>query len=203
MCLRNGVPSVIEYSETTEEMANMRVDANDPKSDLLYGCGNLAMHTFSVSFLNKVVDKEKGGFINQLPIHLAIKKIPYYDEKSDTTMKPEQANGCKLEYFIFDTFTFAKKMTTFNILRSKEFSPVKNAKGSSSPETARIGVSRFWKSVVARVTGGDVKFEETQENEESGLFEVDNLLSYDGEGDQLIEQTKGKTFKLPTFLSLR
>ena len=194
MCLRNNKPSVIEYSEITEEMANLRVDPNDNTSDLSYGCGNLAMHTFSVKFLQKVVLPET-GFIKQLPIHVAIKKIPYYDENTNSTIKPDTPNGCKLEYFIFDTFMFANNITTFNIRRDEQFSPVKNANGKDSPQTAREHVSNFWKKRVETITNGDVIFQG------DGLFEVSNILSYDGEGQQLLDKTKGKTLKLPLLLS--
>ncbi len=45
MCLRNGEPSVVECSEITKEMAEAR---HARSGDLIYGCGNIAMHCFSV-----------------------------------------------------------------------------------------------------------------------------------------------------------
>jgi len=130
MCRRDGKPSVIEYSEITKEMAEMKND----KDELVYGCGNIAIHGFSVEFLNRVCSQT-------LPIHVAKKRIPCYRSEDED----QRVDGIKLELFIFDTFCFAKKMTAFEALREDEFSPVKNKtdKPKDNANTAREHFCNF------------------------------------------------------------
>jgi len=124
MCRRDGKPSVIEYSEISKEMAEMINDENK----LVYGCGNVAMHGFSVKFLESVLDQA-------LPIHVAKKQIVSYQ----STSKDGKVSGIKLELFIFDTFAHAEKMSAYEALREEEFSPVKNSndKPKDTPNTAK------------------------------------------------------------------
>merc|ERR1719461_2011205 len=134
MCLRDGEPGVVEYSEISKEMAEMR----DAGGELVYGAGNVAMHMFSLPFL-----QEMGTGKKALPIHRARKKIPHLDSKGNE-VKPEQPNGNKLEFFIFDSFRYAEKLNAYECLREEEFAPVKNAEGKDSPASAREMLSA-WK----------------------------------------------------------
>lgn len=149
MCLRNECPSVVEYSEISTEMAEM---VND-EGQLVYGCGNIAMHGFSVNFLNSVYDQT-------LPIHVAKKRIPCFT----STEEDGRVAGIKLELFIFDTFAFAKKMTGFEAKRSEEFSPVKNTvdKPKDNATTARTDFSDLCK-LVSKEEGFAVPEELTME----------------------------------------
>merc|ERR1719499_29840 len=137
MCSRDGQPGVVEYSEISKEMAEM-VDAN---GDLVYGLGNVAMHMFSTEFLSQI---GCSGSKKDMPIHVARKKIPCVNEKGETT-KPKQPNGIKLEYFIFDSFKYAKKMNAYECLREEEFAPIKNADGQDSPATAKLAMNEWLK----------------------------------------------------------
>jgi len=76
----------------------------------------------------------KHGF--SLPLHKAIKKIPYIDEKGNP-VSPEKPNGVKLESFIFDALPLASKAMILETIRSEEFAPCKNAAGVDSAESAR------------------------------------------------------------------
>merc|ERR1712012_445899 len=119
MCLKDGKPGVVEYSEISKEMAE-RADTN---GNLVFGQANIATHAFSVDFLERVAG------VN-LPIHVAKKKIPTISadgEKEDVT--PSEPNGIKLEFFIFDSFAFTKKMSCYQCERSEEFAPVKRPSG--------------------------------------------------------------------------
>ncbi len=71
-----------------------------------------------------------------LPLHRAVKKIPYIDERGKL-VEPDETNGVKLESFVFDAVPLASKSIILQILRSEEFAPAKNAAGIDSVETAR------------------------------------------------------------------
>ena len=62
-----------------------------------------------------------------MPFHIAKKKIPTVDMKSGEAIKPETANGIKLEKFIFDVFAYSKNFALLEVDRIDEFSPLKNA----------------------------------------------------------------------------
>ena len=52
-------------------------------------------------------------------------------------VKPEKANGVKFEMFVFDALPFADHSIVVETARADDFSPVKNAEGMDSPQTAR------------------------------------------------------------------
>jgi UDP-N-acetylglucosamine/UDP-N-acetylgalactosamine diphosphorylase len=62
--------------------------------------------------------------------------VPCIDEKG-CKVKPAENNAAKFEMFIFDALKHAGKSIVMEVVREEEFSPVKNAKGESSPDTAR------------------------------------------------------------------
>ena len=51
VCLVDGAPKVVEYSEITPEVAAQR-DAND-STKLAYRAGNIANHFFTLDFLEQ------------------------------------------------------------------------------------------------------------------------------------------------------
>lgn len=124
-CKRNGRPSVVEYTEISKEMAEMR----DESGELLYGEAHVIMNMFHISAL-ELLGK------NKLPYHSAFKKAEYLDEKGELVV-PEAPNAYKFESFIFDAFSSLKDMLIMRVKREEEFAPVKNAEGVDSPETAR------------------------------------------------------------------
>ncbi len=70
------------------------------------------------------------------PFHRADKKVPFIDAEGKR-IEPERPNGIKFESFIFDALGYAKNPVTLEVSREEEFSPVKNATGVDSPETAQ------------------------------------------------------------------
>ena len=68
-CKKDGRPSVIEYTEITEEMAN----ALDENGELLYGESHILLNLFNIKALENIAH-------NKLPYHKAFKKAKYMDE---------------------------------------------------------------------------------------------------------------------------
>ena len=85
MCLEDGKPSIIEYYELTDELAN----AKDENGDPAYYSGVILNYLFKVSDLEAIREKK-------LPLHIVEKKIPYLDENG-ILVKPEEPNGYKFE----------------------------------------------------------------------------------------------------------
>lgn len=131
-CLRNGRPSVVEYSEISEDMSN----EVDEDGELKFGEANILAHIFNIEMLEKI-DKE------QLPYHVAFKKTEYVDDNGDV-IEPEKENAYKFETFIFDAFYKADKMLVLRVKRNEEFAPIKNKEGVDSPETAKELYNNYW-----------------------------------------------------------
>ena len=124
-CKRNNKPSVIEYTELPEEMANLR----DEKGELFYGESHIMCNMFHVDALKSIGEKN-------MPYHKALKKANYINEKGEE-VKPTEPNALKFEKFIFDAFETIPELAILRVKREEEFAPVKNATGVDSPETAK------------------------------------------------------------------
>lgn len=124
----NGRMCVIEYSD----MSAADKEARSPDGRLKYNFGNLAMHMFKRSF----VEREAGSQAGRLPWHVAHKRIPYIDA-SGVLVNPKEPNGFKFETFIFDALVDARSVVFMEVDRREEYSGVKNAEGKDSPATAR------------------------------------------------------------------
>jgi len=168
--------SVVEYSEISQEQAERK----DPKTgELAFRAANIVNHFYSTTFLNEIE-----SFEDELPFHIARKKIPHVDMTSGELVKPSKPNGMKLEMFVFDVFPFTKHFAVLEVARNDEFSPLKNAPGTGSddPETSRRDLlaqhKRFLENAGAKVADGVE-------------IEISPLVSYAGEG---LESVKGKIF---------
>ena len=64
------------------------------------------------------------------------KKIPYLDEEGNL-VKPEAPNGYKFEQLVLDMIHQMKDTLPFEVVREKEFAPIKNKTGVDSVESAR------------------------------------------------------------------
>lgn len=124
-CKKNGRPSVIEYTEISEEMAKAR----EKNGELKYGESHILCNIFHIKAIEEI-SKDK------LPYHSAHKKIEYMDEHGNI-VKPNEPNAYKYEAFLFDAFESLEDMAIMRVKREEEFAPVKNATGVDSPETAR------------------------------------------------------------------
>ena len=169
MAEKDGKPCVVEYSELSEKMAEM----TDPLTGkLIYGAANICNHFYTFDFLQTQILPNMNNMY-----HMALKKIPVWDEELEKIVTPEKNNGIKLESFIFDVFSLSTKMAVMKVPREEEFSPVKNAPGSEadSPETARRMMSDLAKQWLERSGAkliGDIYSDDC---------EVSPLTSYGGE----------------------
>ncbi len=125
LCMYNGRPAVIEYSDMPEYLLNEYTQDNELK----YKTGNIAIHLFNRKFLEDQAH-------TPLPFHKALKKIPYLNTNGEI-VKPEVPNAYKFEMFMFDIFPQASGMSSLSVIRQEEFAPVKNKTGDDSAQSAR------------------------------------------------------------------
>ena len=71
-----------------------------------------------------------------MPLHIVEKKIPYMDENGEL-IKPESPNGYKFETLILDMIHLMDTCLPYEVVREKEFAPIKNKTGIDSVESAR------------------------------------------------------------------
>jgi len=125
MCLEDGRPSIVEYYELTEEL----MTAKNEKGDPAYNFGVILNYLFRVDALEALLE-------GKLPLHIVEKKIPYLDESGEL-VKPESPNGFKFESLVLDMIHQMDSCLPFEVVRNKEFAPIKNKTGVDSVESAR------------------------------------------------------------------
>lgn len=125
LCLEDGHPSIVEYYELTEEMK----DAVNEKGELAYNYGVILNYLFKVEELDKIVAMK-------LPPHVVEKKIPYIDDDGNM-INPEEPNGLKYETLILDMIKMLDTCLGYEVVREKEFAPIKNKEGVDSVDSAR------------------------------------------------------------------
>lgn len=184
LATRDGRPGVVEYSELDRHLA----EARDADGKLQFGAGNICNHVMHVDFLAKAAATGP----DVLPHHVAKKKVPFADPATGRTLPATAINAFKLEAFIFDAFALAPDQATLEVPREDDFSPVKNAQGRDSPETARralLDQGARWLRAAGAVVHGD-----------HGV-EVAPTLSYAGEN---LHHFQGQTLdatRAPVYLS--
>ncbi len=125
MCLEDGRPSIVEYYDMTPELMAAKNEQGDPA----YHFGVILNYLFRVKDLEEIVARK-------LPLHIVEKKIPYLDEKGEL-VKPEEPNGYKFEQLVLDMIHELDSCLPFEVVRNKEFAPIKNKTGIDSVESAR------------------------------------------------------------------
>ena len=125
LCKDGELPDIIEYYELTNEMANMR----DENGNLVYCFGVIMNYLFRLSKLEEIADKK-------IPVHIVEKKIESVCEDG-VTRKPEKENGKKFETLVVDLVKLTDSVLPFEVVREKEFAPIKNKTGVDSVESAR------------------------------------------------------------------
>lgn len=125
MCLEDGKPSIVEYYDMTEEL----MAAKDENGEPAYNFGVILNYLFREKDLEEIVAKK-------LPLHIVEKKIPFLDDKGEL-VKPEKPNGYKFEQLVLDMIHELDSCLPYEVVRNKEFAPIKNKTGIDSVESAR------------------------------------------------------------------
>ncbi len=177
-CTQGGKAVVIEYSDLPEAMQEER----DTEGTLRYRAGSIAIHMLAVDFVARL---GAGDTAAALPFHRAHKKIPFLAEDG-STVTPEKPNGYKFEMFVFDALPFARNPVIIETSRADDFSPVKNAEGSDSPQSSREDQVRMWVRWL-RAAGEDVP------TDDSGLpgFSIEVSPLFAADEDSFVERWRG------------
>lgn len=125
MCLEDGRPSIVEYYDMTPELMAAKNEQGGPA----YHFGVILNYLFRVKDLEEIVARK-------LPLHIVEKKIPYLDEQGEL-VKPEEPNGYKFEQLVLDMIHELDSCLPFEVVRNREFAPIKNRTGIDSVESAR------------------------------------------------------------------
>ena len=125
LCLEDGKPSIVEYYEMTDDMIHLK----DEKGNLLYNFGVILNYMFRISSLEAIVSQE-------MPVHIVEKKIPYINDQGEL-VKPEKPTGYKFEELVLDMIHLMDSCLPYEVIREKEFAPIKNPTGVDSVESAR------------------------------------------------------------------
>ena len=86
-------------------------------------------YLFRVNDLSAVAD-------DKMPLHVVKKKIPYIDENGNA-VKLTEPNGYKFEQLVLDMIHQLSTCLPYEVIREKEFAPIKNPTGIDSVESAR------------------------------------------------------------------
>lgn len=125
LCLKDGLPTIVEYYEMGDELAAEK----DENGELKFRFGVILNYLFRVQRMYEIVD-------GKMPLHIVKKKIPYLDENGNL-VKPTTENGYKFEYLAIDTVRDMLTCLPFEVEREKEFAPIKNPDGIDSVVSAR------------------------------------------------------------------
>lgn len=123
LCNEDGAPTVLEYFEIPDDIKNEKNE-----DGLVYRYGVILNYLFSVSGLDKTLS-------GNLPYHLAKKAIAHVENGERIT--PTEPCGYKFETLVVDMVKLMGSCLAYEVVREKEFAPVKNLTGVDSVDTAR------------------------------------------------------------------
>lgn len=147
-CTHGDGVCVIEYSDLDPALAEARHD----HGALCFIAGSIALHAIGVAFVERLTAEDSSM---RLPFHLAKKKVPFWDSRTNTRVEPTHPNGTKFEMFVFDALAFASRSIVLETDRVEEFAPIKNAEGSdSAASSAALQIERAARWIES--TGGRV-----------------------------------------------
>jgi UDP-N-acetylglucosamine/UDP-N-acetylgalactosamine diphosphorylase len=127
ICEKNGKTAVVEYFE----METVVVDSRNENGEFVYNYAATLNNLYSLDVLLAAV---KTGDLIYRKAH---KKVNYIDEHG-TLIIPEKENAYKYELSSHDFFGLYNSCLPFEVIREKEFAPIKNKTGVDSVDTARV-----------------------------------------------------------------
>jgi len=133
-CIKDKKPSVVEYSDISEEMSEER----NENGELVYGDSFIGYIILNTEILEIAA-------VKKLPYHKAVKKYTYINEEGEL-ITPIEPNAYKFEKFIFDIFPYVDKLPIYRVKREEEFAPIKNKDGEDSPKTAEELYKNYMKN---------------------------------------------------------
>ena len=136
----DGALGCIEYSDLPDDLR----EATAPNGELLFQAGNIANHVLNVAFVEQLTSRGLN-----LPWHIARKAMQVYAPNEGQ----QKCDGVKFETFIFDALGQADNSVTLEVDRRTEYSPVKNATGSDSPQSCRSDLAETFAQWVSAAGG--------------------------------------------------
>ena len=124
LCKEDGLPAIVEYYEMPDDKLTER----GSDGELVYCYGVILNYLFKV-------EKLDGVYAKRLPYHLANKKVACI--VNGKKFIPAEPNAYKLETLAVDIVKMMGSCLGFEVIREREFAPVKNMTGVDSVDTAR------------------------------------------------------------------
>jgi UDP-N-acetylglucosamine/UDP-N-acetylgalactosamine diphosphorylase len=150
----DGRVHVIEYSDLPADIA----EKQDSSGSLEFWAGSIAVHLFSVAFLQRALDLK-----DSMPFHIAHKKVSHLDDRG-RRVEPAEPNALKFERFIFDLVPHAKEPLVVEFAEEEVFAPLKNPPGESrdTPEYVQqfiVAQHRRWLEAAGTQVAEEVSVE--------------------------------------------
>ena len=124
-----GNPETTPGGRALKFYSSVRVDIRKADGELAYKYGVILNYLFNIEDLEKNMN-------NNLSVHVVKKKIAHIDENGNA-VKPETENGFKFETLVLDMVHMMDNCLAYEVVREKEFAPIKNKTGVDSVESAR------------------------------------------------------------------
>lgn len=159
ICMKNGKPGIVEYSEMPQHLTEQYRE----NGDLVFNASNVLNHVMHIDFIDRIVHED-------IPYHAARKKVSFVNAAGDL-IEPDAPNAFKFEQFMFDYFDRLEGMALLMVRREDDFAPVKNREGDDSPAVAR---EMLMAQYLRWLADAGLPVEED--------VEISPLVSYGGEG---------------------
>ena len=118
---------------------SLEADGKDIVIDMIFDESEFGGMSFKQGFEMSGVDADDlAEYLREIyfNMHVVSKKIPYLNETGEL-IKPDTPNGYKFEQLVLDMIHQMKSCLPYEVVREREFAPIKNKTGIDSVESAR------------------------------------------------------------------